>query len=84
MSFPELHPCLYPCPCFHPSQFGQLGLGDSIDRTSPCVVLLPEQAHVQQLACGWRHTLAVTQDGRVFSWGRGVNGQLGHGVEEDA
>jgi alpha-tubulin suppressor-like RCC1 family protein len=25
----------------------------------------------------------VTVDGLVFTWGRGVNGQLGHGNEED-
>lgn len=35
------------------------------------------------ISCGWRHTLAVTDSGQVFTWGRGVNGQLGHGDEED-
>jgi alpha-tubulin suppressor-like RCC1 family protein len=38
---------------------------------------------VAVLACGWRHTLAVMADGRVSAYGRGVNGQLGIGVEED-
>lgn len=65
------------------NQFGQLGLGDCKDRSSPCSVTFPEPTSIQQLACGWRHTLAVSSDGRVFSWGRGVNGQLGTGAEQD-
>ncbi|GIM05810.1 hypothetical protein Vretimale_10201 [Volvox reticuliferus] len=39
--------------------------------------------HVALLACGWRHTVCVTTTGRVYSWGRGVNGQLGHGMDQD-
>uniref|UniRef100_A0A7S0RRV6 RCC1-like domain-containing protein n=1 Tax=Chlamydomonas leiostraca TaxID=1034604 RepID=A0A7S0RRV6_9CHLO len=38
---------------------------------------------VTLLASGWRHTLAATADGAVYAWGRGVNGQLGIGEEED-
>jgi hypothetical protein len=30
---------------------------------------------VALLACGWRHTLAVTAEGQVYAWGRGVNGE---------
>jgi alpha-tubulin suppressor-like RCC1 family protein len=32
-----------------------------------------------QVACGWRHSVAVTSAGHVYSWGRGASGQLGHG-----
>lgn len=35
------------------------------------------------LAAGWKHTLAVTEDGRFWGWGRGVNGQLGTGDASD-
>lgn len=35
------------------------------------------------ISCGWRHTLAVTERQNVFSWGRGTNGQLGHGETVD-
>ena len=41
------------------------------------------EAVVAQVACGWRHTVAVTAEGRVYSWGRGVDGQLGLGEECD-
>ena len=30
-----------------------------------------------QLACGAMHTIAVTEEGEVWSWGKGDSGQLG-------
>ncbi len=65
------------------NKFGQLGLGDTEDRCSPTLVAGLAGQAVKLLACGWRHTVAVTQAGTVYSWGRGVNGQLGHGDEQD-
>jgi len=40
--------------------------------------LLPSLNGVIFVACGMRHTAAVTKDGRVFTWGHGKFGQLGH------
>ena len=37
---------------------------------------------VLQLACGGEHTMAITQQGRVFSWGRGSTGQTGLGTTD--
>lgn len=34
---------------------------------------------VKEIACGWYHTLAVTDTNEVYSWGRGDRGQLGIG-----
>ncbi len=68
------------CVC---TQFGQLGLGDIEDRNVPTPIPELSGVRTRLLACGWRHTLAVTQTGQVYVWGRGTNGQLGHGVEED-
>ncbi|XP_073300379.1 ultraviolet-B receptor UVR8 isoform X1 [Primulina huaijiensis] len=31
------------------------------------------------LSCGGAHVIALTPGGRVFTWGRGTSGQLGHG-----
>lgn len=39
---------------------------------------------IVQVACGWQHTLCLTLDGRVFSWGYGEDGQLGHNDTEDS
>ena len=37
----------------------------------------PSGHAVVDVAAGLRHSLAVTKDGRVWSWGSGVKGQLG-------
>ena len=36
-----------------------------------------------QVACGDYHTLAVTELGKVYSWGCGAMGQLGLGDDRD-
>ena len=36
----------------------------------------------EQVACTSCHALAVTTGGVLFSWGRGSNGELGHGSTE--
>lgn len=35
------------------------------------------------ISAGEAHTLALTGDGKVYSWGRGTFGRLGTGSEED-
>ncbi|POM78167.1 Hypothetical protein PHPALM_4335 [Phytophthora palmivora] len=41
-----------------------------------------EEMRVTQVACGYYFTLAVTEDGSVFSWGEGSDGQLGLGYSD--
>ncbi|KAK9167423.1 hypothetical protein Scep_002614 [Stephania cephalantha] len=65
------------------NKFGQVGAGDNADHCSPVQVEFPDGQKVVQISCGWRHTLAVTERQNVFSWGRGTNGQLGHGENID-
>lgn len=65
------------------NKFGQVGAGDNIDHCFPVQVKFPHEQKVVQISCGWRHTLAVTERQNVFSWGRGTNGQLGHGESVD-
>lgn len=38
---------------------------------------------VLQVACGFQHTVALTEDGEVYSWGQGKFGALGHGNNVD-
>ncbi|XP_078669983.1 RCC1 domain-containing protein 1-like [Branchiostoma floridae x Branchiostoma belcheri] len=56
-------------------------LGD-VQSISPT----PQPVHVGEnvtaLCCGKEHSLALTVSGRVFSWGNGSRGQLGHGTTE--
>ncbi|XP_061107095.1 probable E3 ubiquitin-protein ligase HERC4 isoform X2 [Conger conger] len=35
--------------------------------------------HVIQVACGDHHTIALSRDGQLFTWGENSNGQLGQG-----
>jgi len=37
-----------------------------------------DSAHVVKLAAGSRHSLALTNHGRVYGWGCNDYGQLGH------
>ncbi|KAI4336459.1 hypothetical protein L6164_014983 [Bauhinia variegata] len=65
------------------NKFGQVGVGDNVDHCSPVQVKFPHEQKVAQISCGWRHTIAVTEKQNVYSWGRGTNGQLGHGEVVD-
>ncbi|WMV29484.1 hypothetical protein MTR67_022869 [Solanum verrucosum] len=65
------------------NKFGQVGVDDNCDHCSPVQVKFPHDQKVILISCGWRHTLAVTERQNVFSWGRGTNGQLGHGESVD-
>ena len=43
----------------------------------------PEHDPVVEVAAGYMHTLARTASGRIYSWGNGEEGRLGHGDEDD-
>ena len=42
-----------------------------------------DKVHVSGIACGSYATAVWTADGKVYTWGRGSTGQLGHGGVED-
>lgn len=37
-----------------------------------------ESDFVSQVTCGWSHTVALTKEGKVYTWGNGDHGKLGH------
>ncbi|EFA83284.1 regulator of chromosome condensation domain-containing protein [Heterostelium album PN500] len=57
---------------------GQLGLDVNKDQLDPAVIQLLKGKRIKQIACGEAHSLAVTEFGDVYSWGRGKEGELGH------
>ena len=60
---------------------GRLGLGHSNNIVTPRQITALSQHVIRKVAVhsGGRHALALTADGRVFSWGEGDDGKLGHG-----
>ena len=59
--------------------FGQLGTGDEFDRTEPAEVVSLRCARIVFVAAGCAHSTAVSAEGRLFTWGDGSCGKLGHG-----
>ncbi|XP_030381589.1 probable E3 ubiquitin-protein ligase HERC2 [Scaptodrosophila lebanonensis] len=65
-------------------EYGRLGHGDNGTQLKPKLVTALVGRRVIQVACGSRdaQTLALTEDGAVFSWGDGDFGKLGRGGSE--
>lgn len=60
--------------------YDQLGLGERSTKGDVSVPKeIPFKIRIASVACGGNHSAAVSVDGRLFTWGDGVNGQLGHG-----
>jgi alpha-tubulin suppressor-like RCC1 family protein len=51
-------------------------------RLTPTLSAIPENRRIVAVASGWRHSLALDAEGRVYSWGWGSYGQLGHGQRQ--
>ncbi|ELR12866.1 ADPribosylation factor subfamily protein [Acanthamoeba castellanii str. Neff] len=57
------------------------GTGNTEQVKAP--TLVPGLSHVRRVACGDNHSLCVTSDGALYSFGQGKHGQLGHGTRLD-
>lgn len=63
-------------------EYGVLGTGSTKDAYFPMPIPFAGEVgtwRVNSIACGWYHTVALTDVGLVYSWGSGADGQLGHG-----
>ncbi|XP_046611167.1 probable E3 ubiquitin-protein ligase HERC4 isoform X2 [Neodiprion virginianus] len=61
---------------------GQLGLNlNNFDERTPRMVKTLGASVVVQIACGLKHTLALTNNGELYAWGCNKEGQLGIGGE---
>ena len=66
--------------------YGQLGVGDTAGRLAPARAGAGAafgERKVRMVACGFYHTVAVKDQGELWAWGRGVEGQLGHNDRRD-
>lgn len=60
-------------------QQSQLGLGAcTVESHEPRPVAALSRYRIVQVACGAWHSAALTSSGDLFTWGRGIEGQLGH------
>lgn len=58
---------------------GKLGLDDSQLGDTSQLQKLSLNEQVTAVACGGNHTAAITASGKLFMFGQGNHGQLGHG-----
>jgi len=63
--------------------YAQLGHGDRQSRRLPKKIEAFAGQHVVAVSAGGYHSLALTANGALWSWGGGVYGCLGHGEEQD-
>lgn len=57
---------------------GQLGLSEDIlERKKPALVKGLDGMNIVQVECGGMHTVALTDDGKVYTWGCNDEGGLG-------
>jgi len=64
--------------------YGQLGDGTTIGKSTPTEITsrinLATGDKIIQVSLGGNHSAALTSSGRLFTWGRNDNGQLGDGT----
>jgi regulator of chromosome condensation len=63
---------------FGNGECGQLGCGEAVTESRvPRILLGLRGAKIDMIACGGLHTLALMEDGTVYSWGCNDEGSLG-------
>ena len=68
---------------FGSNKTGIAGLGAvATSQMSPKRVVFEENVKIEKVVCGPDHSLALDDRGKIYSWGYGLNGQLGHGLLE--
>ena len=56
---------------------------DAAQHADPPPFDVGRRTRRESVSAGWYHSVAITADGAVWSWGGGVVGQLGHGDRQD-
>lgn len=65
------------------NMFGQLGRDSGDYSHEPQLVEGLEDAFVTQIGCGDYFSAALTDKGKLYTWGYGLSGALGHGDTEN-
>jgi tRNA A-37 threonylcarbamoyl transferase component Bud32/ATP-dependent protease HslVU (ClpYQ) peptidase subunit len=59
--------------------WGQIGCGDNFDKSIPIKVKNFNEIKINMISCGGNHSIALTENGCIYSWGNNEDGQLGIG-----
>ena len=61
------------------NKYGELGMGDFNPRYGPTPIdfFVLNYERINQISCGFKHCVAKSTTGRVYTWGCGCKGQLG-------
>ena len=61
------------------NKYGELGVGDFSPRYAPTPLqfFFLNKERINQMSCGFKHSVAKSTTGRVYTWGCGCKGQLG-------
>jgi hypothetical protein len=58
---------------------GQIGCGDDFYESIPTKVKALNDIKIKMISCGYHHSMVLTENGCVYSWGYNEFGQLGLG-----
>lgn len=65
------------------NNFGQLGTGSLNSLNQPYLLDTAFNEKIKDISCGDNFSGAITENGDVYTWGFGNEGQLGHGDKSD-
>ena len=58
---------------------GQLGIGNNLNQANPHKVEALSKVVITNIVCGFGHTVILTDEGSLWTWGANSYGQLGSG-----
>ncbi|XP_052175868.1 PH, RCC1 and FYVE domains-containing protein 1-like isoform X2 [Diospyros lotus] len=61
------------------ADFGQLGYPGNAGKLPTCVEGKISNNFIEEISCGSHHVAVLSSKSEVYTWGKGANGQLGHG-----
>ncbi|EZA54598.1 hypothetical protein DMN91_007313 [Ooceraea biroi] len=62
---------------------GQLGIGNYVNQVNPYRIASLTGHVIVKVVCGYAHTLALTDEGKLYVWGGNSYGQLGIGNKKN-
>ncbi|XP_031269082.1 PH, RCC1 and FYVE domains-containing protein 1 isoform X1 [Pistacia vera] len=65
------------------ANYGQLGSPGSTGKIPTRIEGNIRNTHIEDIACGSYHIAVLSSKAEVYTWGKGANGQLGHGDNEN-